>query len=115
MIYIPVVFVLIVTWFIRRAVQRALRIKRGFDANVQASKLHMLDPSDQMKAFLTERDLVTPTRAYDEAYGSEEDDAKESAAIDKAIARALQKKATTDVAPQAVMASANGFGRRRAS
>lgn len=106
-------FVLFAIWQIRRGVQRLHRAKRGFDAQIAATKLHLLDPSDQLKVFMTERDALTPTRAFEDA-GAEEarGEAKEAAAIEKAIARAWQEKSTSG-APQA-MPEIRSFGRRKA-
>ena len=114
MISISAIFTMIFVWFIRRAVRRAIRGSQGFKAKVEMSRLHMLDPSEQMKVFLTDRDLVSPTRAFEEAYGAEEAELepKATAAIDQAIARAQQKKPAPAPAPP-VATEARSFGRRR--
>lgn len=113
MILTPIFVVVFVLWQVRRTLIWLRQAKRGFDARVQASKLHLMDSGEQMKVFLTELDLVTPSQAFDEA--NRNDDTELSLAqADQLVARALQEKAAPS-APSLSIAppAARSFGRRK--
>jgi len=111
MIVVSLIGALLVIWRIYRVARRLL----NFTGKLNASRVHFLDPGDQLKVFLTKRDLVAPTRAFDDTYGSDDTETVPTAsvAIDEAIARALKEKAAPASLP-AVIAQSPGFGRRRA-
>jgi hypothetical protein len=90
------------------------RIVRGARLRMQIAQIHTMDPDDQFRVFHSDGVALSRSSAYEEAFGKAgaAEDARDAAAAEAAIARALAKREAPISAP--APEAGRAFGRKRA-